>query len=196
MSFWNVEGFTTDGSAQNSNIEDFSIIPGGTKAIAMAREVKKVTSEHTGETYFEGKLKIVSEDFKNQVVKVKFRVFEDDAKKRARAINQFMRLFILCGVELPQGEPTAEDLAQLNNNPFGIEIDIWESTNSETGEPMSGNWVRAYQPADGFECVVGKKMPKDEPQTGAQRPATQGGAGGTSQPAGTTAQNFDNDIPW
>lgn len=185
--FWSsFEGEVT-GSAEAANVEslDFETILGGTKAPALAIEIKTTDNQaqidHANnngypapilEKFYEVQWKLIGGDFKNRQIRMKIRpwkVFEGgdkkgqpDQKARTRQANILRRLMMLTQCPMPQhgGAPSEADLAPCLNKPVAIGIEIWENKNRD-GEWNSGNWINELNPADGnFKPETGTKKPK------------------------------------
>ena len=153
------EGKTVDGSEENTTVQTSSIVPGGTKAVAMLEEVK--WDEYEGHRKVKARWKLASGGFTGRVIFQNIELYavdrnnnnEPDPKKSFRAANVLRRLFMLTGASIPDHEPTDADFAQMVGKMAGISIELWEMNGK------SGNWVSEIQPAKGFESVDGTETP-------------------------------------
>ncbi|AUR91794.1 hypothetical protein NVP1164O_58 [Vibrio phage 1.164.O._10N.261.51.A7] len=152
------EGKKVDGSEENATVQTSSIVPGGTKAVAMLESVK--WDEYEGNRKVKAQWKIAAGTFTGRVVfqnielfAKKFGTQEADEKKAFRAANVLKRLFMLTGAPIPDVEPTDADFAQMVGKMAGISIELWEMNGK------SGNWISEIQPSKGFENVDGTEMP-------------------------------------
>ena len=153
-----VDGKKVDGSEENSSVPVSSIVPGGTKAVAVIEEVK--WDEYEGNRKVKVRWKLASGGFAKRVIFQNIEIFakdrktgERDEKKAFRAANVLRRMFMLTGAPIPDSEPTDADFAQMVGKMAGISIEIWEMDNK------SGNWISEIQPSKGFETVDGEEMP-------------------------------------
>lgn len=141
MSFWKVDGAVIDGSEQSAHATRISVIPDGTKAPA---EIKEFTLESFDgqHSHYQVIWKISSGDFKNFEVRHKINCFDQDTKKKTRALNMFMRLFKLSGIQPAHANiPTDADLKPMVGKTFGIEIREWAMPKKDGSGISEGNWI-------------------------------------------------------
>lgn len=153
MSFWKSQsGAVIDGSEEHSHTGSFKIIPDGTTAPAVIKEIE--FTEFDGKEHYQVSYQLVSGDYKGQMVRQKIHCFDADSKKRDRAVNMLMRLHKLCNVSPAHSDaPTSEDLLPLKNRVIGIKIQEWFANGKE------GNWVSAIYPVDEkFVTETGVKL--------------------------------------
>lgn len=139
MAFWQVDGHTIDGSAENANSGSFSLIPDDTIALASIKEMDRASF---GEEpyYINVQWKIQSGPFKGAVVFQKIKVNEADKNKRAKHLNMLMRIFKMAQKSPPPGEPEKMHYMQLLGTAADIHIREWEQ------EGKKGNWISALYP--------------------------------------------------
>lgn len=152
MSFWQSQsGTKIDGSAENSHVGTFKVIPDNTTAAVSIKDI--VLKEYQGEEFYLVTYKIIDGEFKGNEVRHKIKCFASDSKKRDREVNMLMRLFKLCGKKAPEYQPVAEDLAPLKGCTLGVKIQEWFQDGKE------GNWISEIHSLEGeFVSESGRKV--------------------------------------
>lgn len=170
MSFWtDFEGNSIDGSKANDNAGGgFSLVPGGTKALAVIEGAEDRNSEKWGRSY-SIKWRLIGGEYKNRVQFQRIDAFNPDPKKSGIAKHKLAKMFVLAGKPLPTHEPTNSDLGGLVGAQAGLTIEIFEP--KDGGEAK--NFVSVIDIPTGFQCVTGTRMPK---QSAAQAPAAAAGS--------------------
>lgn len=154
MSFWqSMSGTPIDGSAEHSHVGSFQVIPNNTTAPGQIVSAKLVMF-NDGNQVYQVSYKLVDGDFKGCIVRQKIDCFSHESKKRDRAVNMLMRLFKLCDFKpLHSGEPTGQDLLNLQNKIIGLKIQEWSQDDKE------GNWISEIHKVDSdFVIETGKKQ--------------------------------------
>lgn len=191
--FW---GLSDGGSAADTGNEyeqpsgNLDPIPDGSSVLAMIDEAK--WDEKDGADYISLRWSVLSPDeYKNRKVFQKLWVTDDDpnakddaaaAKKRDKARRMLAAIDANAGGKLTKktGIPNDETLTVcLTNKRMIISLAIWELKDRETGDTISGNWVRAVAPKSKGIDVKEAKAPA----------APRGGA-----PAG--GADIDDEIPF
>jgi len=149
MNFWNVDGATITGNAKDAFTPSFAVIPDGTQAVAMIDDI--IISDHY-DNHINISWKLTTGEFLDRIVFQKIKVFEADSKKRIRALNMFMLLHKLTGVQLSQSEPSAQSIAPFKGKYAGIVIQEWDY------EGKNGNYISEIYAVDGFESKTGTKI--------------------------------------
>jgi len=159
MSFWKIDGATIDGSEQSAHAAKISVIPDGTKALAQIKEFTLESSEGHP-SHYQVIWKITAGDFKNYEVRHKINCFDQDIKKKTRALNMLMRLFKLSGMQPAHSNvPVDADLKPMVTKVFGIEIREWAMPKKDGTGISEGNWISGVWPADDkFEIITGVKQ--------------------------------------
>ena len=92
--------------------------------------------EYEGEKKVKFKARVVGEGFgKNRVLFLNLKCWDEDEKKRDRAIQVLVKIFNILGVKLPKAEPDDADLSELVDKPLDLLLDVWEINDK------SGNWL-------------------------------------------------------
>jgi hypothetical protein len=92
--------------------------------------------EYEGEKKVKFKARVVGEGFgKNRVLFLNLKCWDEDEKKRDRAIQLLVKIFNILGVKLPKAEPDDADLSELVDKPLDLLLDVWD------WEGKSGNWL-------------------------------------------------------
>lgn len=148
MSFWKVEGAVVDGSEHSAHAAKISIIPEGTRAPAAIKEFTlEATDGHP--SHYQVIWKLTAGDFKNYEVRHKINCFDQDTKKKTRALNMLMRLFKLSGIQPAHANvPTDADLKPMIGKVFGIEIREWAMPKKDGSGISEGNWVSGVWASD------------------------------------------------
>ncbi len=170
--FWNSELGQITGDAKEAFTPDFGVIPDNTKAIAMISKFCNIDAYD--KKYLLVEWQIMDGDFKGRKVNQKLWVYEEDTKKRHRALNMFRLLYNMFQVRATEGAPTDIDLLPFANKQAGILIREWEAEKRDgSGEMMQGNWVSEVHPSTGFKSETGKSAPKPEMHKVEQRTLAQ-----------------------
>ncbi|MGN6704392.1 MAG: DUF669 domain-containing protein [Burkholderiaceae bacterium] len=175
MGFWQ----TSSGEKASGEVSDNNFAPlpkGDYTAMFESAEIKV----WEGIRSINLKTRILSDFGKNRVLFFTIRAWDEDEKKRDRALNLLVKIHEVLGVPLPEDEPDDVSLSRITDKPIIIKTDVWKI--EESGK--SGNWL------------VNVKSVND---TGSDKPATSaptGRVGGTKPVASTFAGIEDEDIPF
>jgi hypothetical protein len=135
-SFWNVEGEDVRESEVKENSFDNTPVPVGWYAgILDKAEIKE--SDYGKSIKLQADLK-VGKDMKKCFLSLK--CWEDDPKKRKRAIQMYSLLFKSLGKSPPDAEPDDEILSQLLGKKLGFKIEVYDMTGDD-GKQLTGNWL-------------------------------------------------------
>ena len=174
--FWKSRtGGKITGEEDKAFLSDFSIIPEGTRAIALIKKFARVDKEATqwqpAETFLEITYKLVDGDYKNREVKQKIKCFEGKDVSVDRALNMLMLVMKLCEFKPTHGgEPTQEELSSMQGKVLGIVIGEW-LIEKDDGKNIEGNNVTQIYTSEGFECETGVKAKPPEPRNSAPESA-------------------------
>ena len=163
MGFWTVDGMVIDGSEKNSFVNRITIVPDGTRAPAM---IEAFTLEQPDNIppFYQITWKLVDGEYKGLNVRQKIHCFDSDgfdsnAKKRARALNMFQRLYILCALKPLHGDsPTNNDLLPFIRKSLGIVVREWAQPKRDGSGMSEGNWVSEVHGLEGFVTESGIKQ--------------------------------------
>lgn len=178
MSFWKTSAGTeaTGDVQENSGFDPLPL----DYYLTMLEEVK--INEYQGDRTIQLKARIVGEKYKNRVLFLKLKCFDNDDKKRDRAINLLVKLYNSVGVKLPDSEPNDIQLSKLTDKPLQIKVDVFNFTTSE-GKQVEGNFIVNFETK--AYVVTDKDVPK------LPRTALPG-----SGPANPSFRDVDDDIPF
>lgn len=135
-SFWNVDGEDVRESEVKESNFDNTPAPAGwwagllDKAYVQDNDYGKVLK-------FQADLKI-GKDMKKCFFSLK--CWDDDVKKRKRAIQMYSLLFKAIGKTPPDAEPDDEILSQLLGKKMGFKIEVYDMQ-TEDGKQITGNWL-------------------------------------------------------
>lgn len=154
-------GMVIDGSEENAFTQTFEVIPNGTTAIAMVKTIIKKTIDNYDKFFYEITWKIVEGDFKNQEVKQKLKLFDEEPQKADRAVNMLVRIYNICSYKpAHDNAPMIEDLVPLIGKLCGIKIQEW-SFPKEDGTFAEGNWVsEVHAPDANFKAETAPRVAK------------------------------------
>jgi len=171
MSFWkSPTGKAITGNERDSFLQDFSVIPDGTMALASIKMCMIIEADATqykeAERYIEVIYKLIDGEFKNREVKQKIKVFAGKPESIHRNLNMLKLLMTLCEFKPTHNEePTESELGSLCDKIVGIKIGEW-SIPTQDGGIIDGNNVREVHPSNNFECETGiKKEPAQSSPT-------------------------------
>ena len=137
MSFWQ----SRIGTVIDGNIDEFKIIPDGTKAVATIKDF--IIKDYEGDPVYQVIWKILDGEFKSYEVRQSIRANDLDDARRDKALNMFMRLYQLCDLKpTHDNEPEADDLLPFKGKIIGITIKIFH------GDKGPMNWVSGIYKAD------------------------------------------------
>lgn len=196
--FWKSRtGGKITGEEDKAFLSDFSIIPEGTKAVALIKKFCRVDKDATqwqpAETFIEITYKLIEGDYKGREVKQKIKCYEGKDTQIDRALNMLMLVMKLCDFKPTHGgEPTAEELASMQGKILGIVIGEWLIVKDD-GKNLEGNNVKEVYTSEGFECETGVKAPPppvtySEPESAFSRDK--------ERRADVTDDLFGDDIPF
>lgn len=151
--FWESELGEVTGKADDAFAKTFKQIPDGT--MAMASIDNFMNAEYNGSTYLSIDWLLVDGDFKGQKVNQKIRVFDEDAKKKHRALNMLKLIYQQFSIKPKHNNPpTDEELSVFRGKLAGIKIG--ETEPNENGKQY--NWVSEVHPSTGFVCKTGTSL--------------------------------------
>jgi len=138
MGFWSSELGEITGNEHDSHLQDFSVIPDGTTALAEIKTCSVVESDATqykeADKYIEVTYKIISDDFKKREVTQKIKCFNGKKEAIHRNLNMLKRLMTICNFRpTHNNEPTNQDLALMTTKIIGIKIAEWSMPKKEGG---------------------------------------------------------------
>jgi hypothetical protein len=146
MSFWETSAGKVTGTSDSAFIKSFKTIPDGTTALARINDFKY--GGYNGEKYLQINWVLIEGDFAGKHIFHKLRVFDNDGKKRLRALNMFMYIHKLFGIRPAGNEaPTERELMQFTGKQAGLKIR--ETEQNEEGKQY--NWVSEVHDEKGFE---------------------------------------------
>jgi len=165
MTFWtSPNGEEITGDPKKAFIQDFSIIPDGTTALAEIKSFVLIQkeSEYLGhQKYYEIIWKITSNDFKNREVTQKIKAFAEKPEQVNRALNMMKLVMDLCKFKPAHSEaPINEDLKPMFRKVLGIKIREWSMPKNDGTGMMFGNTVsEVHDPKSSeFSCEIGVKI--------------------------------------
>lgn len=137
----------------------FEIIPAGTQCLAF---VEDALIEHGNEGQFiQLRWRILKpEAIANRVIFQKVRIWDQDGKKRNRALMMLAAIDQNAGgiISGQADDPTDALLARaLPNKPMLIKLDVWEI------DGKSGNWICAVAPKPTGDLVLPEVKPSASP---------------------------------
>lgn len=181
MSFWSSDIGQLTGAPEDAFTRLFTVIPDGTMAVAKIHRMYNV--ENNGQKLIEIDWEITDGEFKGRHVFHKLKVYDEDNKRRHKALNMLMLIYKLFKLS-PQNNdaPTDEFMRVFSGKHAGIKIQEWES------DGKSGNWISEVHPAQGFKCETGVKMQVTHTNSPVES--------AFSRNPKPTASTSDDDIPW
>lgn len=152
MTFWQLSnGNAPTGNEESAHLSTFSVIPSGTAALAVLKNIKLEVNEIDGEHY-SLQWKLNSGEFINRVIFQKIKCFSQKPETRDRAIEMLMRLYKLCGYKPNHSNaPSEVDYQHLKGKIIGVKINQWAFNGKE------GNNIAEIHAPEGFESVTGDK---------------------------------------
>lgn len=161
MSYWSTstgEAVNTGETSYETEGGNFAPIPEGSNVLAICEKAAWRTVKDRDEKYVELKWSILQpESVKNRKIFQKLWVGDLDpnerdkekaTKKRDRQLLMFATIDANAGGRLSKSNemPTDNDLSvALENKMMVLGLGVWK-TKSDSGEDMSGNWVRKIEP--------------------------------------------------
>jgi len=156
MSFWT----QSNGEQATGDVKENSMDPLVKDwYTCMLEEV--ANKEWEDDRYINIKARVVAGPMQNRVAFLKLKVYETNSKyykaeARDNAIQKLVKLYGICKVKLPNGEPDDRSLAQLTDKPLDILLDVWKD--QDTKEPK-GNFIVNFE-ARGEKAGTAKPSPK------------------------------------
>lgn len=141
MSFWD----TSDGVKATGEVKenDFDPLPDGYYQ-TMEEEIK--INEYQGKRTIQMKSRVIGEGFgKNRVLFLKLNAFDEDEKKRDRAINLLVKLANTLGVPLPKNEPDDTWLSKLTDKPHQTKLQKYAFIPNGGTETKVGNFIANFE---------------------------------------------------
>lgn len=162
MSFWTTSvGQEATGEVQEN---DFAPLAKGWY-LSLLESVE--VDEYEGQKKVKIKARVIGEGAgKNRVLFLNLKCFSGDKIKetaRDNAIQILVKMYGICKVKLPNGEPDDDSLSQLVDKPMSLHLDVWELEDKS----KSGNWLRNVE-AKGVKAgtETAKATPKKPVNTG------------------------------
>ena len=169
MSFWQSgSGTAITGDAKNAFLQDFSLIPDSTLALAKIESIGlvKKTDQYGEKKYYEIIWKITSDDFKGRIVSQKIKPFDGKPEAIDRNLNMFKLIMDLCKFKPTHSNaPVSSELTPMIGKVAGIKIREWSMPKQDGSGIMEGNFVSEVHPSSGFECALGTKLEVVHPAT-------------------------------
>ena len=135
-SFWNVDGEDVrESEVKESNFDNAPVPAGWYAGILDKAEIKD--GDFGKSIKLQADLK-VGKDMKKCFLSLK--CWDDDPKKRKRAIQMYSLLFKSIGKSPPDAEPDDEILSQLLGKKLGFKIEVYDMK-TDDGKPLTGNWL-------------------------------------------------------
>ena len=192
--FWQSgTGNEITGDPKSAFLQDFTVIPDGTLAVAVIDKFELVEkSDQYGEKkYYEIMWKITSPDFKGRVVSQKIKPFDGKPEAIDRNLNMMKLVMTLCQYKPTHANaPSTDDLRPMIGKSAGIKIREWSMPKQDGSGMMEGNFVAEVHPAQGFQCEVGEKLEVIyTPSTGVDSALSR-------NPRGQTQVDLTDDIPF
>lgn len=160
MSFWDTGLGSVTGSAEQAFTKQFKNIPDNSYLRA---KIKEFTIEETqNDRFLQIVWKIMDSEFEGAQVRQKIKVWDDDSNKRYKALNMFMYLHKLYGLQPADREPMPMDLLRFVNKPAGIKVQLTKPM-PDTGNRY--NWVSEVHKTEGFKSKVGKEEVEETMET-------------------------------
>lgn len=119
----------------------------------------------------------VGSDMKKTSISLK--CWDQDTKKRKRAIQMLVLLFRVAGKDLPRDEPSDENLQAIVGKKMGFKLGVYDM--EMDGKQLTGNWLQYVGTSQ--EAKEKATAPKEEVKK-------------SPTPAPTPAGEQDDDIPW
>ena len=120
------------------------------------------------------------QDMKSASVSLK--CWDNDDKKRKRAIGLLVKLYEVAGKKLPSGEPDNDSIGVVVGKKMGFDLDTYDMK-SEDGKELKGNWLRWVMPVDEAKAK-GLAEASDTPKPAAK------------QAPKPSVDDFEDDIPF
>lgn len=176
VSFWNVDGEDVTKSEIKEQDNSFKPLPENWyQGLVDKIEVKDGDYGKSIRATLSCK---VGNDMKKTSISLK--CWDQDTKKRKRAIQMLVLLFRVAGKDLPRDEPSDENLQAIVGKKMGFKIGLYEMT-TDDGKELSGNWLQYVGTSQ--EAKEKATAPKEE----VKKPAP-------SAPPAMGEQ--EDDIPW
>lgn len=179
-SFWNTSaGTQATGEVQENN---FDPLPDGYYPV-MEEEIK--INEYQGKRTIQLKTRVIGEGFgKNRVLFLKLNAFDEDEKKRDRAINLLVKWANIVGVPLPSGEPNDAWLAKLTDKPHQTKLQKYSFVPPGESQAKVGNFIANFEDF------------KFKPEVKGSSAAVKVPAQYAAPSSGGPASDLDSDIPF
>lgn len=175
VSFWNVDGEDVTKSEIKEQDNSFKPLPENWyQGLVDKIEVKDGDYGKSIRATLSCK---VGNDMKKTSISLK--CWDQDTKKRKRAIQMLVLLFRVAGKDLPRDEPSDENLQAIVGKKMGFKLGVYDM--EMDGKQLTGNWLQYVGTSQ--EAKEKATAPKEE----VKKPAT-------SAPPAMGEQ--DDDIPW
>lgn len=152
MSFWTSSVGELTGKMEEAFAKNFVQIPDST--LALAKIGSFINEQFNGTKYLKISWILIDGEFTGQHVFQKIHAFEQDEKKRFRALNMLMLVFKMFGIS-PQSAnpPSDQELMAFREKIAGIKIQ--ETKPNDEGKQY--NYVSEVHPAAGFQSLTGHR---------------------------------------
>lgn len=173
VSFWNVDGEDVTKSEIKEQDNSFKPLPENWyQGLVDKIEVKDGDYGQSIRATLSCK---VGNDMKKTSISLK--CWDQDTKKRKRAIQMLVLLFRVAGKDLPRDEPSDENLQAIVGKKMGFKIGVYDM--EMDGKQLTGNWLQYVGTSQ--EAKEKATAPKEE----VKKPS-----------APTAISEQDEDIPW
>jgi len=175
VSFWNVDGEDVTKSEIKEQDNSFKPLPENWyQGLVDKIEVKDGDYGQSIRATLSCK---VGNDMKKTSISLK--CWDQDTKKRKRAIQMLVLLFRVAGKDLPRDEPSDENLQAIVGKKMGFKLGVYDM--EMDGKQLTGNWLQYVGTSQ--EAKEKATSPKEEVKK-------------SPTPAPTPAGEQDDDIPW
>ena len=156
MSFLTLKsGSRATGSAEGAFVSQFRVIPNNSKLLAVISKFEKKSNSNG--PYWQVTWEVVQGEFKGQSIWQFLSLHNPNYPDLAdRNKEMFARIFVCCGMAIPEIEPDAYKLAQMQGKVCGIKV--IEKTYEKDGETKEKNEISEVHPSDAFIEEIGVKM--------------------------------------
>ena len=173
VSFWNVDGEDVTKSEIKEQDNSFKPLPENWyQGLVDKIEVKDGDYGQSIRATLSCK---VGNDMKKTSISLK--CWDQDTKKRKRAIQMLVLLFRVAGKDLPRDEPSDENLQAIVGKKMGFKLGVYDM--EMDGKQLTGNWLQYVGTSQ--EAKEKATAPKEEVKKPSAPPAI---------------SEQDDDIPW
>lgn len=94
---------------------------------------------------------------------VSLKCWDNDDKKRKRAIGLLVKLYEVAGKKPPASEPNNDSIGVIVGKKMGFDVDVYDMKN-ENGEQITGNWLRWVMTSDEAKEKAKASAPAEKPK--------------------------------